>query len=256
MDLSILIPTVPVRKPLLDKLLSVLNKQLTDNNLENRVEILVFEDNFEYSVGKKRNVLYEKAKGKYVLILDDDDMVSDNFCIDICSVIEKHDVDQICFTQQQLEPGTKKVYSEAKFSKEYKDIFMILSKNFKIRGTTFHESFNCDFILYFKNKPILKLYKEKISHILFLHFFIKLFKKPYLNFAYTSKIIPMKKEIALKVKYSDLPKDQDVEWLESIRRQDLIKSEYTIDKVLKYYLFNPKNSVNRNEKNINNITTY
>jgi hypothetical protein len=66
----------------------------------------------------------------------------------------------------------------------------------------------------------------------------------------------MKKEIALKVKYSDLPKDQDVEWLESIRRQDLIKSEYTIDKVLKYYLFNPKNSVNRNEKNINNITTY
>ena len=151
MDLSILIPTVPVRKPLLDKLLSVLNKQLTDNNLENRVEILVFEDNFEYSVGKKRNVLYEKAKGKYVLILDDDDMVSDNFCIDICSVIEKHDVDQICFTQQQLEPGTKKVYSEAKFSKEYKDIFMILSKNFKIRGTTFHESFNCDFILYFKN---------------------------------------------------------------------------------------------------------
>ena len=255
MDLSILIPTVPVRKLLLDNLLSILNKQIKDNNLENRVEVIVFEDNFEHSVGEKRNVLYERSKGKYVLILDDDDMISDDFCIDICNVIEKHDVDQICFIQQQLEPKTKKIYSVAKFSKEYKDIFMVLSKNFKIRGTTFHKSFDCDFILYFKNKPILKLYKKKFTHSLFLSLFIKLFKKPYYNFAYTSKIIPIKRDIALKVKYSDLSKDQDVEWLESIRVQNLIKSEYVIDKVLKYYLFNPKNSI-RNEKNTSNNTTH
>lgn len=256
MDLSILIPTVPIRKPLLDNLLSILNKQIQDNRLESRVEVLVYEDNFEKSVGEKRNVLYEKAKGKYVLILDDDDMVSDDFCIEICDVIEKYDVDQICFTQHQLNPKTKEVYSIAKFSKEYKDIFMVLSKNFKIRGTTFHESFDCDFVLYYKEKPILRLFKKKIIHVLFLYFFISLFKKPYLNFAYTSKIIPIKKEIALKVKYSNLPKDQDVEWVESIRRQDLIKSEYIIDKVLKHYLFDPKKSINRNEKNISNNTTH
>lgn len=255
MDLSILIPTVPIRKNLLDNLLSILNKQIKDNNLENRVEVLVFEDNFENSVGKKRNILCERAKGKYVLVLDDDDMISDDFCVDICNTIEKHDVDQICFTQQQLEPNSKKVYSIAKFSKEYKNISMLLSKNFKIIGTKFHESFDCDFILYFKNKPVLKLYMKKITHALFLKFFIKFFKKPYKNFAYTSKIIPIKREIVLKVKHSDLPKDQDMEWVESVRRQDLIKSEYIIDKVLKYYLFNHLTSI-KNEKNISNNTTY
>lgn len=256
MDLSILIPTVPIRKPLLGSLLSILNKQIQDNNLQNRVEILVYEDNFEKSVGEKRNVLYENARGKYVLILDDDDMVSDDFCIDICNVIEKHDVDQICFTQHQLNPETKEVYSIAKYSKEYKDIYMVLSKNFKIRGTTFHESFDCDFVLYYKEKPIINWYKNKFIHVLFLSFFISLFRKPYLNFAYTSKIIPIKREIVLKVKYSNLRKDQDVEWVEAIRRKNLIKSEYTIDKVLKYYLFDPKKSINRSEKNISNNPTH
>jgi len=256
MDLSILIPTVPVRKKLLTNLLSILNKQIKDNNLENRVEILVYEDNFEKSVGEKRNVLYEKSKGKYVLILDDDDMVSNNFCIEICNVIENHDVDQICFTVHQLNAKNNKVYSISKYSKDYKDIFVILSKNFKIRGTTFHESFDCDFVLYYKEKPILKLYKKKISHVLFLYFFMSLFKKPYLNLAHTAKILPIKREIALKVKYSDLSKDQDVEWSENIRRQGLIKSEYVIDKVLEYYLFDPKKSINRNEKNISNNPTH
>jgi|694.fasta_scaffold05768_17 hypothetical protein len=256
MDLSILIPTVPIRKLLLDNLLLVLNKQIEENKLENRVEILVYEDNFEKSVGEKRNILYEKAKGKYVLILDDDDMVSDDFCIEICRVIKNYDVDQICFTLHQLDPETKKIYSIAKYSKEYKENFVVLSKNFKIRGVTFHESFDCDFILYFKNKPLFELRRTKIIHVLFLHFFIKLFKKPYLNLAHTAKILPIKKEIALKVKYSDLPKDQDVEWSENIRRQGLIKSEYIIDKVLEYYLFDPKKSINRNEKNISYNTTH
>lgn len=256
MDLSILIPTVPIRKKLLDNLLSVLNKQIENNSLQNRVEIIVYEDNFEKSVGEKRNILYEKAKGKYVLILDDDDMVSDDFCVEICDVIAKYDVDQICFTVHQLNPKTKEIYSISKYSRECKDIFMILSKNFKIKGVTFHESFDCDFVLYFKNKPIFKIYKEKIIHVLFLHFFISLFKKPYLNLSYTAKILPIKRDIALKIKYSDLPKDQDVEWSENIRKQNLIKSEYIIDKVLEYYLFDPKKSINRSEKNTSNNTTY
>jgi glycosyltransferase involved in cell wall biosynthesis len=256
MDLSILIPTVPIRKPLLDELLSHLDMQIKKYNLESRVEVLVYEDNFENSVGSKRNTLYEKASGKYVLILDDDDKISDDFCITICNVIENHDVDQICFTLHQLNPKTKKIYSISKYSKDYKEIYMVLSKNFKIRGVTFHESFDCDFILYFKNKMLLKLSKTKITHALFLNFFISLFKKPYINLAYTAKILPIKKDIALKIKYSDLPKDQDVEWSENIRKEDLIKTEYIIDKVLEYYMFDPKNSINRYEKNISNNSTY
>lgn len=84
MILSILICSLHSRALLLKELLSHLNKQIKDKKT---VEVLVNLDNKERSTGKKRNELVQLAKGKYVVFIDDDDWVADNYIklmIDAC----------------------------------------------------------------------------------------------------------------------------------------------------------------------------
>lgn len=75
MKLSILIPTTPNRRALLDKLKEELYRQI-DNK---EVEIIELEDNFEMSIGEKRNKLVEMATGEYVVFIDSDDWVSEDY---------------------------------------------------------------------------------------------------------------------------------------------------------------------------------
>lgn len=94
--LSILIPSVKNRSRQLDILFGFLIKQIVDytNTREEEViltnedeirfvraprgeiEIIIAIDNKEISVGKKRDILYQKAKGKYSWQIDDDDNIS------------------------------------------------------------------------------------------------------------------------------------------------------------------------------------
>jgi len=71
--LSILICSIPVRKTKLNRLLSVLNKQLLQTT-----EILI-DDTLDISIGKKRSNLLNNANGLYVTFIDDDDLVSENY---------------------------------------------------------------------------------------------------------------------------------------------------------------------------------
>ena len=79
--LSILICSVEneERKKSLQKLIYELQHQINKNYAEELVEIIIDTDNMIKSVGKKRNDLIEKAKGKYVCFIDDDDFISDNY---------------------------------------------------------------------------------------------------------------------------------------------------------------------------------
>jgi len=79
--LSILICSVVdvAREENLNKLVHELNSQICSNYAENIVEILVEKDDGRISVGEKRNILIEKAKGEYICFVDDDDFVSDNY---------------------------------------------------------------------------------------------------------------------------------------------------------------------------------
>ena len=106
-NLSILIPTVPTREKYLNRLLYNLEKQILENNLEDKIEIIIYKDNFEHSLGNKRNRLLELAKGKYSVIVDDDDQVSNNYCKLINEVIENTDDDQIGY---DIEFSQKKWY--------------------------------------------------------------------------------------------------------------------------------------------------
>jgi glycosyltransferase involved in cell wall biosynthesis len=53
------------------------------------IEILVFTDNFIYSIGKKRNYLLEHAKGDYIAFIDDDDEIGPNYFKHAFAGIEK-----------------------------------------------------------------------------------------------------------------------------------------------------------------------
>lgn len=96
MKLSILIATMPTRKALFTKLLSTLDAQIPMNGC---VEIL-WDDSMDYNVGTKRNKLLERARGEYIVYVDDDDHVSKSYvssilkaiqtnpdCVGICGVI-------------------------------------------------------------------------------------------------------------------------------------------------------------------------
>jgi glycosyltransferase involved in cell wall biosynthesis len=53
------------------------------------VEILYLGDNKSMSVGEKRNALLSIAKGDYVVYVDDDDIVSDNYVQKLLEAIEE-----------------------------------------------------------------------------------------------------------------------------------------------------------------------
>lgn len=74
MILSILILSLEKRKHFLDRLISVLEPQLTKD-----IEIIYEIDNGQKSIGKKRNEALLKATGEYICYIDDDDIVSNDY---------------------------------------------------------------------------------------------------------------------------------------------------------------------------------
>lgn len=77
--LSILIPTLVERSEVREPLLKELNYQISALGLEDSIEILLLEDNREWTTGYKRTVLLNEAQGKYVCFIDDDDIISKDY---------------------------------------------------------------------------------------------------------------------------------------------------------------------------------
>jgi glycosyltransferase involved in cell wall biosynthesis len=71
--LSILIPTIPERNLSLIDLLNTFNQQKTDE-----VEVIIC-GNTQMNIGQKRNWLLNKAKGDYIVYIDDDDHISNDY---------------------------------------------------------------------------------------------------------------------------------------------------------------------------------
>lgn len=115
MILSILICTIDSR---VDKFISLYEKVLYQKVLWNsrhiglkkwNVECLFEKDNKQISVGAKRQKLLERARGDYVVFIDDDDDVSNNYIKEICHAILDDDKkpDSIGFKIQCNISGTK-----------------------------------------------------------------------------------------------------------------------------------------------------
>ena len=72
--LSILIPTLPKRNHMLDKLLQCLIAQHKGGQVE-----IVINDDVNATTGEKRNALIRQAKGEYIVFVDDDDEVTSDY---------------------------------------------------------------------------------------------------------------------------------------------------------------------------------
>jgi len=122
MKLSILIPSTHNRYDnFLLKILKSLYSQLNKVN-QGDVEILTFIDNKERMLGTKRNDLINLAKGDFVVFVDDDDRVSENYISKLLETIENDsDVDVICFdVEVSLNGGVPKTcYYSKEFGKDY-----------------------------------------------------------------------------------------------------------------------------------------
>lgn len=113
MMLSILIATVVGREESFNALAEKLSTQY--NGLE--VEMITEKDNKEISIGAKRQKLLEQAKGKYIVFIDDDDTVSDDY-IDSILHAAKNGSDAIGFKIDCTHNG--KFNGRAKASSKYK----------------------------------------------------------------------------------------------------------------------------------------
>lgn len=68
---------------MLYELLDHLHYQIEKGNVNDKVEIITDIDNYEISIGLKRQRLIEKAKGEYVAFIDSDDWVSNDYIEEI-----------------------------------------------------------------------------------------------------------------------------------------------------------------------------
>lgn len=96
MKLSILVPSVDTRRnTFLPTMLNRLYGQLDllPVNLRGEVEILFLVDNKTINLGKKRNQLAEISRGDYIVYVDDDDRISDDY---ISSILQATNEDKDC----------------------------------------------------------------------------------------------------------------------------------------------------------------
>lgn len=116
MKLSILIPTVIERAAEFHKLRQFLFRQIIDFELEDKVHIDYEQDNKEMSVGKKRDLLYRRARGEYSWMIDDDDWVHYNA---LPLIIDRLDGKVDCVTFKELCIFDGKRVESSNFSLQY-----------------------------------------------------------------------------------------------------------------------------------------
>jgi hypothetical protein len=88
--------TVPERKDKLSRLIKKIDDQVLVS-IANRIELIIVSDDKTRTVGDKRNEVLDKANGKYVCFIDDDDLISPNYIPKIFNKLHKEIYDGIGF---------------------------------------------------------------------------------------------------------------------------------------------------------------
>lgn len=108
-QLAILIPTLPVRIDKYARLIKELNRQIVESNLIDKVQIVTICDTKDYIVGHKRNLLVHLSLAKYIVFMDDDDMVASNYVKKIYYATLKG-TDCITFLGRYIENGHTRIF--------------------------------------------------------------------------------------------------------------------------------------------------
>lgn len=108
--LTIMLPTTIDRRDTFYPLLEEIKRQISKNKYDDIVEIVIDEDNKEKSIGKKRQDLLEKARGKYVVGIDSDDWIADDYLSSIVTSLKENPaIDHIGFLEDCDIDGQKSI---------------------------------------------------------------------------------------------------------------------------------------------------
>lgn len=99
MKLSVLVPTVSVRKGFLSRLLWGLEPQLNQD-----VEVVICSGDTD-PMGQKYNRMFQEAKGEYVACVDDDDYLASNYVDRVLTGIKLFGPDYISYGILHTEDG-------------------------------------------------------------------------------------------------------------------------------------------------------
>jgi glycosyltransferase involved in cell wall biosynthesis len=89
MILSILICTLPSRREMFQSLYGKIIGQISACGAEYEVEVL-WDENTNITTGRKRNYLIDMAKGTFIVFIDDDDEVSEDYVESILNAIKEN----------------------------------------------------------------------------------------------------------------------------------------------------------------------
>jgi glycosyltransferase involved in cell wall biosynthesis len=171
----------------LPKMVGQLKSQI--DPFKNDVDLIIDIDNRNKSLGKKRDEIVNRAKGKYIVFVDDDDILSDDYISQLITAIKQNDVDVISFiVDVSINGGAyTPCYYSIKYDKDYN------------KSNSYHRLPN--------------------------------------------HICAVKTGIAKEVGYSDFTFGEDADFAK--RAKPLLKTEFMIDKVLYYYIYNVKTTTTR-----------
>jgi len=99
---TIAILTIKGREKYYERLRSILDVQIADKP----IQIVVLKDNKERSIGDKRQLALDLAQSKYINFIDDDDVISNNYCDIILNELKK-DVDGVGFRGIITSPSSR-----------------------------------------------------------------------------------------------------------------------------------------------------
>ena len=115
MILSILICTLPERSHYLKRLMAILQSQLSE-----KVEVLTDIRGREISTGQKRNDLFKKAIGEWVVFIDDDDIVPGYYISEILKAASANP-DTITFKGYMTTNGYSRVDFVLRLGERYEE---------------------------------------------------------------------------------------------------------------------------------------
>lgn len=119
--ISILICSLWKRAGMLASLLSHLEEQIDSHEAKDKIEINISCDNGERSTGLKRNDLLKKARGIWVMFVDDDDTLPPYFVEELLKASES-DADCFSISGIMTTNGAKEQYWEISKDFEYRTL--------------------------------------------------------------------------------------------------------------------------------------
>lgn len=127
--LSILIPTLESRRSMRTALVQKIQSQADAISARTLIEVLIDEDKGEKSIGQKRTDLVKRAKGEYVLFLDDDDDVLDVYVESLIANLSDGRPDCVTFGGTVFEPdGNIQLFSHTLLYSDYETTRMVFTR--------------------------------------------------------------------------------------------------------------------------------